>query len=77
MAPPPFTGLLLALFAFSGALALVYQSLWTRELAIIMCSTTYAIGGRHPLPPRLSLLRRAGGTSTLRASHPEEDPPWR
>src|SRR5262249_52114386 len=44
MPTPPFTFLLLILFFVSGAVALVYQSLWMRLLSLIMGSTTYAIG---------------------------------
>jgi spermidine synthase len=38
------TRLVYLLLFVSGAAALVYQSLWTRQLSLIMGSTTYAIG---------------------------------
>jgi spermidine synthase len=43
-ADPALTGLLLLFLFLSGAVALVYQSLWTRKLSLVMGSTTYAIG---------------------------------
>jgi spermidine synthase len=39
-----FSRALLALVFVSGAVGLVYQSLWVRELSLILGSTTYAIG---------------------------------
>jgi spermidine synthase len=41
---PAFAGGLLVLFLVSGAIALVYQSLWMRQLSLILGSTTYAVG---------------------------------
>jgi len=40
----PFARLVLALLFVSGTVALVYQSLWVRQLSLILGSTTYAIG---------------------------------
>jgi spermidine synthase len=42
--PPAFAGGLLGLFFVSGTVALVYQSLWMRQLSLILGSTTYAVG---------------------------------
>jgi len=39
-----FSRALLVLVFVSGAVGLVYQSLWVRELSLILGSTTYAIG---------------------------------
>jgi spermidine synthase len=41
---PPFARPLLALLSLSGAVALAYQSLWMRQLSLILGSTTYAVG---------------------------------
>ncbi len=40
----PAAAFVLLLLLVSGAVALVYQSLWTRQLSLILGSTTYAIG---------------------------------
>lgn len=39
----PYRGLLLALFLLSGAAALVYEILWTRQLTLVFGSTTFAV----------------------------------
>ncbi|MBI3767048.1 MAG: fused MFS/spermidine synthase [Deltaproteobacteria bacterium] len=43
-APAPFARRLRCLVFLSGAAALVYQSLWVRQLSLILGSTTYAVG---------------------------------
>ncbi len=43
-APAPFARRLRGLIFLSGAAALVYQSLWIRQLSLILGSTTYAVG---------------------------------
>jgi spermidine synthase len=40
----PFAARLRVLILASGAVALIYQSLWMRRLALVLGSTTYAIG---------------------------------
>jgi spermidine synthase len=42
--PPRFARRLRLLIVLSGAVALIYQSLWIRHLGLVLGSTTYAVG---------------------------------
>jgi len=58
-APRPAFALVLLLFFCSGALALVYQVVWSRMMTHIFGSTAVAVGAveRQPAGPHLRPLR--------------------